>query len=88
MVFSTVYYSSIVFTRTRGPQENHVTLITVPKWGARNGNHMNDDVAEENGSTTPMLPGSFLYKKESGYKAIDINMLKIFSVRAMYGKTV
>ena len=32
-------------------------------------NHMNHDVAEVNGSDPPMLPGSFLYEKEPGYKA-------------------
>jgi len=30
---------------------------------------MNDDVAEVNGSAPPMLPGSFLHKKEPGYEA-------------------
>ena len=30
---------------------------------------MNRDVAEVNGSNPPMLPGSFLYEKETGYEA-------------------
>ena len=33
-------------------------------------NHMNHDVAEVNCSDPPMFPGSFLYKKEPGYKAM------------------
>ena len=32
-------------------------------------NHMNQDIAEVNGSDPPMLPGSFLYEKEPGYEA-------------------
>ena len=44
-------------------------VIIAPKWGVPNGNHMNDDVAEVNGSAPPMLPGSFLHKKEPGYEA-------------------
>jgi len=39
------------------------------QWYITNGNHMNDDVAEVNGSAPPMLPGSFLHKKEPGYEA-------------------
>ena len=38
-------------------------------------NHMNHDIAEVNGSDPPMLPGSFLYKKEPGYPE------KIFLIR-------
>jgi len=30
---------------------------------------MNDDVPGVNGLDPPMLPGSFLHKKESGYEA-------------------
>ena len=37
--------------------------------GVPNGNHMNDDVAEVNGSDPPVLPGSFLHEKEPGYEA-------------------
>ena len=44
-------------------------VIIAPKWGVPNGNHMNDDIAEVNGSAPRMLPGSFLYKKEPGYEA-------------------
>ena len=44
-------------------------VIIAPKWGVPNGNHMNDDVPEVNGSAPPMLPGSFLHKKEPGYEA-------------------
>jgi len=50
-------------------------VIIAPKWGVPDGNHMNDDVAEVNGSASPMLPGSFLHKKEPGYKAIYQAML-------------
>jgi len=46
---------------------NHV--IIAPKWGIPNGNFMNDDVVEVNGSATPMLPGSFLHEKEPGCEA-------------------
>ena len=35
----------------------------------QNVNHMNHDVTEVNGSNPPMLPGSFFYEKECGYKA-------------------
>ena len=31
--------------------------------------HVVDDVVEVNGFIAPVLPGSFLYKKEPGYKA-------------------
>ena len=33
---------------------------------------MNDDMPEVNGSTPPMLPGSFLREKEPGYEAMYI----------------
>ena len=33
-------------------------------------NHMNGYVAEVNNLDPQMLPGSFLYKKQPGYKAI------------------
>ena len=36
-----------------------------PKWGIPNGNHMNVDVAEVNGSP----PQCFLHKKKPGYEA-------------------
>ena len=48
-----------------------IRVIIAPKWGVPNGNHTNDDVAEVNGLAAPMLPGSFLHKKEPGYEASD-----------------
>ena len=48
-------------------------------------NHMNHDVAEVNGSDPPMLPGSFLYEKEPGYKANHVphmNNKNIFTLQA------
>jgi len=56
-----------VSTCTRGLLE--ICMIIAPKWGVPNGNHMNDDVVEVNGSDPPVLPGSFLHEKEPGYEA-------------------
>ena len=50
-----------------------IRVIIAPKWGVPNGNHMNDDVAEVNGTVVPMLPGSFLHEKEPGYEATEID---------------
>jgi len=44
-------------------------VVIAPKWAVPNGNHMNDDVAEVNGLSPPMLPGCFLHKIEPGYEA-------------------
>jgi len=46
-----------------------IHVIIALKWGIHNGNHMNDDVAEVNGSVVPVLPGSFLHEKEPGFEA-------------------
>ena len=56
-----------LFIMRTWPSRNCV--IIAPKWGVPNGTHMNDDVAEVNGSAPPILPGSFLHKKEPGYEA-------------------
>ena len=65
---SMIIILQLFITRT-WPSRNCV--IIAPKWGVPNGNHMNDDVAEVNGTAPPMLPGSFLHKKEPGYEAME-----------------
>ena len=40
---------------------------------------MNHDVAEVNGPDPLMLPGSFLYEKEPGYKAKGYSFLSFFT---------
>ena len=67
VAFSNSIFSGQLFIMHTWPSRN--CIIIAPKWGVPNGNHMNDDVPEVNGSAPPMLPGSFLHKKEPGYEA-------------------
>jgi len=67
VAFSNGILFSQLFFMCTWPSRN--CIIIAPKWGIPNGNHMNDDVTEVNGSAPPKLPGSFLHKKEPGYVA-------------------
>jgi len=50
-------------------------VIIAPKWGVPSGNHMNDDVAEVNGSAPPNVARLFP-PQELGYEARELVLSK------------